>query len=156
VGVPLILDQRQMLLGVPAGVADADAVTSYWTRFLERKGMQPVEDDRKVTAYVNFSRWVANCPECNGGIACWPEHKQGCCLDCGHVYRVVFPSRPQVELATTALLRVPAKQRHWRPDLGQTAADVVAGRPPKYPDRRAREIAEAKAAENRAAEGKEV
>lgn len=80
-----------------------------------------VKSRQHLTAYVSDGRWVAQCPggpngSCNGGIAAWPEHAYGCCLDCGTVYPIDFPAAHTIAEATEALLARPPENRHWRPD----------------------------------------
>lgn len=78
------------------------------TRFL------PV--DETLPAYVSDNRWVADCPACNGGIACWSENPRGACYDCGRIYRIRFPdNREAIEAVLAAR---PVQRRHWL--LGET------------------------------------
>lgn len=71
----------------------------------------PVTDPRTVHAYVSAARWVADCPACNGGIACWSENPRGACLSCGHIYTVTFP--PEAERIEAILEERPPRNRHW-------------------------------------------
>lgn len=93
-----------------------------------RPGRDLIEDDREVIAYVSDGRWVADCPQtfCMGGIACWPEHKVACCLDCGHVYKVKFPSKKTREEAELILSQRPLENQNWRPDLGEKVRMLAA------------------------------
>jgi hypothetical protein len=81
-----------------------------------------LELDTEVEAYVSDSRWVADCPTCGGGIAAWPEHDRGCCLDCGSVVTVMFPPAGELAELERVLLARPRENRHWRP--GETVADL--------------------------------
>lgn len=85
-----------------------------------------VKSSKRLKAYVSDSRWVADCAgaTCNGGLACWPEHEWACCLDCGTVYRIDFPSKQQIHDAEEALLVRPAENRNWRPHEGETPAQL--------------------------------
>jgi hypothetical protein len=78
---------------------------------------------RKIAAYVSDGRWVADCPVCNGGIAAWPEHDFGCCLDCGTVCPLKFPDPAEIADAVSALAARPPMNRHWRPEL-ESARDL--------------------------------
>lgn len=82
-----------------------------------------------LTAYVSDGRWVADCKggpteECRGGIACWPQHGKGCCLDCGTVYLIDFPPADELEAGVEALLQRPSGNRHWAIQRGETASDL--------------------------------
>lgn len=119
--------------------ATADDVVAFWHRFAEVEGFIDPEsglrapgspivgDDRPLVAYVSDCRWVALCVECGGGVAAWPENPQGCCLDCGHLYTLTFPDAETIAAATVALeARLDRQTRNWRPDMGETAADLEA------------------------------
>lgn len=74
----------------------------------------------QVSAYINHSRWVADCPNCNAGIACLPGVNQIVCLECGERYDVAWPAdREGIE---SALLCRPQRNRHWRP--GESVKDL--------------------------------
>lgn len=99
----LILDQRHMLRRSdldPPQVTVED-VQNFWVWFLTERHHPPMmprpdEEGRTVVPYVNHGRWVADCPACNGGMACWEENPEACCLDCGRVYQVGEPSLPGI------------------------------------------------------------
>lgn len=74
-----------------------------------------------VLAYVSDGRWVADCPNCRGGIAAWPEHNQGCCFDCGTVATIEYPDESEITEALAALAQRPDTALNWRPDRGETA-----------------------------------
>jgi hypothetical protein len=107
-----IRDQRHMFQKL--SVAE---IRGLWNEILAQKALGITPDQRKVVAFVNLSRWVAECPECEGGIACWVDNPTGCCLDCGHEFAVIFPP-PDVYAAGVAVLlrRQREKNRNWRPD----------------------------------------
>lgn len=114
----------RQILSVPDGVTLRDK----WKRHLVRTGLRLVEDDRVLPAYVNLGRWVADCPECNGGIAVetvtvqGPNVGEGCCLDCGHRYTIAVPNG--YEAAEKVLGQRPAANRNWRPDRGETTDEL--------------------------------
>ena len=73
-----------------------------------------------IAAYINHSRWVADCPNCNAGIACHPGVSDAVCLECGERYRVAFPrDREGIE---AVLLQRRKANRHWYP--GETIDDL--------------------------------
>mgnify|MGYP001614536268 CR=1 FL=1 len=79
----MIRDQRHMY-----GMETVADVEAFWAERAAAHGFPLVEDDRTVEAYVSDGRWVADCPECNDGIACWDQNTRGACMGCGHVYPV--------------------------------------------------------------------
>jgi hypothetical protein len=114
-------------------VADVRAYWQVWAAehgFVGEHGLrEPGElsfTGEAVTAYVDDSRWVAECLNCRAGMAAWPDHDEACCLDCGHVYRVRFP-HPRVRRQLEELLnaRPDPSTRWWHPDVLELA-DVKA------------------------------
>jgi len=124
----VLKDQRDIY----GGTTPAE-VRHRWATILARgnterqaRGMTPVAlvaDLRPVAAYVNHGRWVADCPECGGGVGAWPANLEGACLDCGHVYGVTFPAG--CDRAEEILRSRPPQNRHWRPDHGETLTDLA-------------------------------
>lgn len=81
-----------------------------------------LETEDSVAAYVSDNRWVADCPACHGGIACWPANHRGACLDCGRIYQIDFPrDRQRIE---AALIQRPTRNRNWLP--GETVDQLIA------------------------------
>lgn len=79
-----------------------------------------------LEAFVSDSRWLADCP-CGGGIASWPEHPHGACLDCGHVYTIRFPAPAELAAAVEVLERRPdPRTRYYDPRAGETVLDLKA------------------------------
>ena len=74
-----------------------------------------------LNVYVSDGRWVATCPECNGGTTYFPGTPWTLCPDCGKGYLVRFP-KDKVELEIQLLQR-PLGNRHMR--LGETAKDLA-------------------------------
>jgi hypothetical protein len=121
-----ILDQRAMHGAVFHRAPDE--IEAFWRDWALRKGFansrapdgsashEIVERKEQLAAFVSDNRWVAECANCGGGIACWEGNDRGLCLDCGHLFRITFP--PQETLAeAVALLTVrPPKNRHWHPE----------------------------------------
>lgn len=122
---PMIYDVRHLRrLGEAATPelvrADAEA---YLGRQLKRR-----EDhlDVTVNAYVNDSRWVADCPGCNGGIMLLVGSNEGTCLGCGQTYSVKWPTKKLMQAALPVLLaRAESKNRNWFP-WAETDADLKA------------------------------
>ena len=76
-----------------------------------------------LTCYASAGRWVADCPECNGGIACWKDNPQGACLSCGRIYPIRFPKG--WETAGRLLDDRPKqRQRNWLP--GEPVSHLAA------------------------------
>lgn len=99
------------MLGAKAHM-DAASVRRFWK---QQRDNDLTDADETIDAYINESRWVADCPNCNGGIAAWPENEKGCCLDCGYVFSVAFPSSKDIREAEDALLARPERNRNWLP-----------------------------------------
>lgn len=69
--------------------------------------------DVVVPIYVNANRWLADCPDCNGGMGADPTDDTAFCWDCGGIFRVGLP--PDWRQAEEILERRPPKYRHWFP-----------------------------------------
>lgn len=116
-----IVDQRAFF-----GVDTVKKVHEMWAEMLAhanevraREGLAPLElvDDRdvhEVHAYVNHSRWVADCPTCGAGMITWPDHPLACCLGCFHIARVRHPSKARIgEVEPILLERPDPHTRNW-------------------------------------------
>lgn len=111
----LIYDQRHLY----PGVETPEDARAYCEAFLAAHGTAAraiVPDGRTVSARVDAGRWIADCPHCNDGIACWDGNPEGCCLGCGHLYAVRFPPPKIRAEGVAALLERPPGARFWRPD----------------------------------------
>lgn len=97
-------------------------------RGFEMRGLATdlLETGETIPAYVNIGRWVAECPGCNGGIACWPDHPRGCCLDCGRVYKIRFPAKRSRERAEKLLLARSQLNRNWHPHQRESVSELAA------------------------------
>lgn len=114
-----IADQRTIHF---QGGATIDDQRAYWTEALRGRGLTVKMDRRTLIAYISDGRWVASCPNCNGGIACWDQNPHGCCLCCGHCYPIEFPDGyKDAELLLAG--RRPTEQ-HWEAHLGETVRDL--------------------------------
>jgi len=77
---------RDLLTGSPATL---DALRAAARARAERVGRAIVEDDRTLIAYVNFGRWVADCPHCLSGILLDPAWTEAFCYGEGCYHRFV-------------------------------------------------------------------
>jgi hypothetical protein len=134
--LPPILDQRHMSGAFPLDTAEE--VENFWRWAGEQRpfrrgsivtsALYDASGDETLEAFVDGGRWVALCATegCGGGVAAWPDHPRGCCLDCGVVYRVKFPPKRDRDRAAAALAARPWSRRAWRPDRGETVASLRA------------------------------
>ena len=76
-----------------------------------------------VRAYMNWGRWVVDCPAGCGGAELASSNR---CASCGEEYRVDFPPERQAIERLLALRpetkKGVASHRNWRP--GETLADL--------------------------------
>lgn len=92
----------------------AEWIAPLWPGY---KGM-PVGLDRKrkVYAYVNHSRWVADCPLCNGAELVSPNDPRFFCGSCGNdggtFFTVVFP-KDKAAIEAELLKRSDLRSRNW-------------------------------------------
>lgn len=105
-------------------VQDAGQVRMLWNQWCGNKFKQePQQVGETVMAYVSDGRWVATCPNCNGGMATWIEMEDCCCYDCGNSYLVSFPSPSVVAEAEMVLEARPQSARNWVPEA-ETLLDL--------------------------------
>lgn len=143
-GEPLLLDtaplrdQRTMVnVHAPQWTHRTPAeVEAAWKEWADEYGLivrrrrgdysTDLHESRKVVhAFVTGGKWLALCPACNGGVAAWPYHERGCCLDCGTVYRIQYPPQPQIDEAVRLLAERPENQRHWHAHEGETVEKLA-------------------------------
>lgn len=123
----VIADQRHML---PNGVnceTGEQVFWQVWLPFLERNGIEPHLDEqgREVVPYINHSRWVADCPACNGGMSCWDRNPYTCCLNCGRMFKVAWkPPKTRAEIVRFLAGQDP-NRRNWNAHKGETLENVV-------------------------------
>lgn len=69
----------------------------------------------KARAYVNFGRWIADCPmDCGSALQLQPGQAMYQCVECGYVTDIEWPSNANE--IWDALLERPAKRnRNWFP-----------------------------------------
>lgn len=119
-------------------------VVSYWRAWAAERGFRRrvsgiIVRELNVTelespVYISVGCYVADCPnrECNGAAAVWIENPQACCLDCGTVFKPVWPTKTQIggEMADAVevlSLRPNPMWRNFHPHkLGETVADLKA------------------------------
>lgn len=125
----IIADQRVMFcdprtlaaaeLTQVTSVADATAYEMAWLTG-HGKSRKPDPEQRELIPYISKSRWCADCPNCNGGIACWDENPHGCCLECGYVYKIAWqPPKMRAE-AIRILAARPYAHRDWHAHKGES------------------------------------
>lgn len=123
-----IRDQRTMV--GPYSLFSPVEVRNAWTRLAgdpsfpgfvnrnrERVFVNAPQGWDPPVARIDAARWLADCtnPDCNGAMACWPEHAQAACFDCGYIFNVTYPPPPVVMEAIDALALRPELNRHWDP-----------------------------------------
>lgn len=99
--------------------------------FVVRSGLGGLhERSERPPAYVSAGRWVVDCP-CGNGPAAHPGGAEGwpdpvaVCLECGAVYRPVFP-RDREAGEAALLAREHPHQRHWFPHASVAARRGLA------------------------------
>jgi hypothetical protein len=124
--------QLRRVIGTPVQHHRVDseaAYVSYAKKFLLRLGVPPQmvrESAERPHAYVSGGSWVVKCPCGNApsahpgdGTPAWPQ-PVAVCLECGAVYRPVFPAdREEAEAALLA--RPDPATRHYFPHRSQAA-----------------------------------
>ncbi len=104
------------------GVADESAYAERQAAFVAKKGRLQTDREGSVTAYVNGSRWVADCQHCGAGIAVHPEWTTARCFGCGSIYAaVVFPNDWQA--VEDVLWARPTLAHNWQPE--ETVVDLA-------------------------------
>lgn len=96
---------------------------------VEHRPMPPerLEIRGEIQAFVNFGRWLVECPRCKFAVPASKRHPAFYCLRCGNrnnggaALRVTFPKN--TELIEYILTRRPEiETRNWKP--GETAGDL--------------------------------
>lgn len=129
----VLLDQRQ--LSGPFELTDVYAIRRAWEEAAAARPfpMRMANGDRDrglrhshrtARAYVNEGRWVADCMECNGGIAAGPEFPEGCCLSCGTIFYLQHPPAGELENLDSVMAVRPPHFRHFKPWL-ETVDDLA-------------------------------
>jgi len=120
-------DQRTMLPGGLACETGADVYNNVWVPHLAKyQGIEPTMDEREVVPYLNAGRWIADCPNCGGAMACWDRNAYACCLglDCGHVFKVQW----QLPAVRSEVMRIvagwPEGNRNWDAHKGETVDEL--------------------------------
>ena len=88
-------------------------------------GKREPTDGGEVSAYINEGRWVADCPNCNGGMLTSPVVAVCFCHDCGTIYEAMHPDPESVSGAEKVLANRPVRNRNWYPDR-EDVADLQA------------------------------
>lgn len=119
----VIIDQRRGY-GAP-DMASPNDLEVFWETTLARRGVEIVDQVDEVVAYINASRWVADCT-CNGGaMFCWDRNPRACCLVCGRRFFVRWEP-PAVRAAVIRELAArPEPNRNWDPRLRDELGEMV-------------------------------
>lgn len=114
----IILDQREQY-GSVTSVAE---VRAYQDRYLAEHQLarHTNPDHPTVVPYISKSRWVADCPECGRGLACWDENPAQTCLGCGAQYEAVWQPPTERSQAIRLLAARPVEHRDWFPHKGES------------------------------------
>lgn len=101
-----------------------EEIENFWLDTLERKGIEPAWDEREVVPYINRARWLVDCPGCNAGNFVWEQMRLSCCLDCGLLVKVAWPS-PFVRSVAIRFLAVrPIVNCNWNAHKGETVEEL--------------------------------
>jgi hypothetical protein len=73
-----------------------------------------VEDRRVLIARVNHGRWIADCPQCLGGIALEPEWPEVGCLECAHWFAAIAVPIDRADIEAALKVR-PRVNQNWTP-----------------------------------------
>lgn len=129
---PPLRDQRTMVDVTHPQQAHrtVEDVEAAWQRWADREGLTvrrrqgdystDLRRSRKaIVVHISGGKWIGDCPECRGGVAGWPCHPHGACLDCGTIFKLLYPT-PAECLELADLLRVrPERERNYFPHLGE-------------------------------------
>lgn len=75
----------------------------------------------QARAYVNFGRWIADCPiDCGSAMQLQPGQAAFHCPECGHLTTVEWPSNPD-EIWEALGKRQAKRNRNWFPSGHQLA-----------------------------------
>lgn len=128
-------DQRHM---VPGGLEceNAEAMWVCWAEHLAKvQHIEPTPDQREVVPFLNHGRWIANCPACGCGMACWDRNPYACCLGkgCGRTFKVLWQT-PQLRSEVMRVLagRIgckchyddPLAHLNWDAHQGETVEEL--------------------------------
>jgi hypothetical protein len=88
-----------------------------FTRFARRDSDEILDDPgTSVYMYVNYDRWVGDCPHCNAGLTGVEGVAEVTCLDCGRRMTAVWPPPAAASEAARMLeYRLDERNRHWNP-----------------------------------------
>ena len=114
-GVNAVRDAFQIF-----GVPDKQALRCRWDEItLQNTGRPPEPREGTLKPYVNWGRWVADCPACRAGIALVPGNDEACCMECGSLFSGV--SFPRNRGAVEALLQ---ERVEWGQGVGLTSQEI--------------------------------
>ena len=119
-GIPLIFSADRAAEVVPI---------VHWHRTDAPRQVPATVSDQSVPAQVNDSRWLVQCPNCNGAQVVSKADPRFFCVDClnpqvgGAWLRVTWPTDP-AGIEQALLVRPVPTTRAWVP--GETVGDLVA------------------------------
>lgn len=118
-GLPLIF---------PADKAAEVVPLMHWHRLDAPRTLPTTVSDQTVSAQVNDSRWIVQCPGCNGAQVVSKADPRFFCVDClnvkvgGSWLRVTWPDDP-ASIEAALLVRPDRSTRSWLPH--ETVGDLV-------------------------------
>lgn len=115
-----LLVARDLIVGRPATV---EAWREQARARAHAVGRELVPDDRTLIAYVNWGRWIADCPYCGSGIMLDPTWSEANCFGdgCYHVYAAfLWPTEAERASIEGALVVRQQKHQHWGNERGIT------------------------------------
>ena len=123
-GYTRLIGPESLSLGEYLSVRTPDDYRRWHLLRVTLANAQPWTSPEKVTAYVNYGRWMVNCFWCKKGVLTRPDWGIAFCATCGAQYEqgmVIFPTDSNIERAL--LKRPDPDTQHW--DDKQTAEDLL-------------------------------
>lgn len=113
-----LLVARDLIIGRPATV---EAWREQARTRAHAVGRELVADDRTLIAYVNWGRWIADCPHCLSGVMLDPSWSEANCFGdgCYHVYAAfLWPPEAERFGIEGALVVRQQHHQHWGNERG--------------------------------------
>lgn len=114
----------------PDGVIDApyelynDTVLATWhSQRMAARGITATDDATVLSAYINDSRWVADC-SCGSGLSVDADTAKAYCFGCGKRFVAISIPANRAAIEDLLLVRPNRHNRNWVP--GETEADLAA------------------------------
>ena len=113
---------------VPGLPVAASVPAQFWQSPVPPNFASATSPEPPLKVYVNYGRWIAECPDCHGAQLACHEDPRFMCNECGNVaagnlWRALeWPAdRPGIEAVLTAR---PERNQNWLP--GETVEDLIA------------------------------